>query len=52
MQMVMMSQELVQAKQDYYELKELKESEEARPALCPMCEHRSTTEVKYHVSQV
>lgn len=27
MQMVMMSSELVQAKQDYYELKELKEHE-------------------------
>ena len=48
--MVMMSQELVQAKQDYYDLKELKETRTSRLVFCPMCEQRGSTEVKYATS--
>ena len=47
----MMSQELVQAKQDYYDLKELKETRSSRLVFCPMCEQRGSTEVKYATSQ-
>uniref|UniRef100_A0A7S3I6E2 LITAF domain-containing protein n=1 Tax=Favella ehrenbergii TaxID=182087 RepID=A0A7S3I6E2_9SPIT len=50
--MVMMSQELVQAKQDLYDLKELKESCHSSRVFCPMCEQRGETEVRYAASQV
>ena len=50
--MVMMSQELMQAKQDYHDLKELKEHDDPKTVFCPMCEHRGHTEVKSKKSQV
>ena len=51
-QMVMMTPELVQAKQDFHDLKDLKDYAKPQSVYCPMCEHRGETTVKDKRSQV
>ena len=50
--MVMMTHELAQAKQDLRDLKDLKEHSDSQVVLCPMCDQRSSTDVKKTNSQV
>ena len=52
MTMVMMSQELMMARNDLQDLKDLKEAESGCPILCPMCDHRGTTVVQEKRSQL
>ena len=44
--MVMMTPELITAKDDYHKLKELKEEDKPTTVYCPMCEHRGQTIVR------